>query len=306
MPETILIFHVRQARNKAKECAKAEALCLLGDLQVTALKGGPLADKGGVFWIQVPPSALEMVQGRLPRLGYTFAVDTMEFISGRCNAGRRASVEFLQWRGATYRLNRLYEEDAALLRERSPDKRLFALATESGETRLIRGYRGNGQALSRRALAVCDARLLVNLVHTVQDASFLDPFAGAGGIVLEALDSGYHVLSADIDPILRPGLERLGAAHYVTDANQLPIQTETIDAIATEPPFDTSANEAVFNSLEELYRVLKKGGNLAMLCSTQQAKGLKARAELVGLESWLTLPLNRKGIDNIVLAWRKL
>jgi len=125
-------------------------------------------------------------------------------------------------------LVRLYEEDAALLRDRAPDRRLFALQTGDGQQRLIRGYRGDGGALSRRALAVCDSRLLVNLVHASEGATFLDPFAGIGGIVLEALDSGYRVMSSDLDPILRPGLEQLGSVHYVSDACHLPIDAERV------------------------------------------------------------------------------
>ena len=38
--DDVFVFHVRQARSKAKACATAEALCLLQDLQATAPTGG--------------------------------------------------------------------------------------------------------------------------------------------------------------------------------------------------------------------------------------------------------------------------
>ncbi|MCI0353170.1 MAG: RsmD family RNA methyltransferase, partial [Acidobacteriales bacterium] len=276
--EETLIFYVRRARSKARACATAEAECLLNDLQARALSGGPLSDKGGLFWINIPNRSLEHIHARLPRLGYTYAVDWLEPLQGRSGSDRKLSSQIVSWRGCSYRLNRLYEEDATLLRDRAPDRRLFALEAKDGQTRLIRGYRGDDGSLSRRALPVCDARLLINLVHTEEGATFLDPFAGAGGIVLEALDSGYRVLSCDIDSILRPGLEKLGSTHYVTDARQLPFEAETVNIIATEPPFDEQSSEMVFSSLTEMYRVLKKDGRLAMLCASQQAEGLRQQA----------------------------
>jgi len=305
MDETLLILYIRQARSKAKACATAEALCLLQDLQAIAPIGGPLSEKSGLFWIKIPTLLLEQVRDRLPRLGYTYAVDVLEPLQEQFTSRRNASPQVVRGKGGAYRLSRLYEEDAGLLRDRAPDRRLFALETENGQSRVIRGYRGDGGALSRRALAVCDARLLVNLVHASEGARFLDPFAGVGGIVLEALDSGYRVISADVDPILRPGLERLGSTHYVADARSLPIESETVDMIATEPPFDQQADDTVIDSLTEMSRVLKRGGRLAMLCAVHQADKLRNRAEAIGLVKWLDSPLNRKGMDCVVLAWQK-
>jgi hypothetical protein len=51
-----------------------EALSLLRDLHVVAPAGGPLSEQGGVFWITAPVAALETINARLPRLGYTYAV----------------------------------------------------------------------------------------------------------------------------------------------------------------------------------------------------------------------------------------
>ena len=55
-----------------------EALCLLRDLYPAAPDSGPLAERGGVFWIALPAEALDTAVSRIPRLGYTWAVDVLE------------------------------------------------------------------------------------------------------------------------------------------------------------------------------------------------------------------------------------
>ncbi|MDQ2731344.1 MAG: RsmD family RNA methyltransferase, partial [Armatimonadota bacterium] len=303
MTETLLIFYVRTARRKAMACAVEEALLLLDDLEAAAPKGGPLGERGGLFWITLPDRSLEAAGRRFPRLGYTYAVDLLEPVHGRSGSkGERSSNE-VSWRGVTYRPMRVYEEDPALVREGAPDRRVFALEGSDGQDRLIRGYRGDGGTLSRRALAVCDARLLVNLVHTGPGAVFLDPFAGAGGVVIEAIASGYRVLSSDQDPILRPGLERLGSSHRIANAGDLPYPSGSVDVIATEPPFDPEADGVVRKAIPELHRVLTEGGKLAVLCAEGGADGLREEAEAVGFTKWFDSPLNRKGMDCVVLAW---
>ena len=79
MSETrLLIFYLRTARRKARDVAVAEALCLFRDLDALAPRGGPLSEQGGLFWISLPAAQLEPAIARLPRLGYTVAVDLLE------------------------------------------------------------------------------------------------------------------------------------------------------------------------------------------------------------------------------------
>jgi SAM-dependent methyltransferase len=297
-----LIFHIRTARSKAREAASLEALCLLRDLDAVAPSGGPLSEKGQVFWVDLPAHSLDRARDRLPRLGYTASVDLLE----PAQAGSLSRKEIVRWRRRYYSLVRIYEEDPENARERAPDRRKFMLETSDGEVRLVKGYRGNGGLLSRRGLPVYDACLLVNLVFIANEGrTLLDPFAGVGGIVLEALESGYRVVSCDTDPGLLHGLSHIGAFHHVADARQLPFRAETVDAIATEPPYDTQTGDLVNDALVEMHRVLRPGGRMAMMCARWQAEKLRQTAHSLGLENMLDLPIDRKGVDCVALAWQK-
>jgi SAM-dependent methyltransferase len=283
----------------------AEALCLLADLGATAPAGGPLGEQGGVFWIALPESARETALGRLARLGYCTAVDALAPLPGGASPrGERAAS--VRWRGVAYRVARLYEEDAGTARESAPDRRLFLIEDAAGEVRAVRGYRGDGGATSRRALPVCDARLLVNLAAPPGGGRLLlDPFAGAGGIVREAVASGCLVASADLDPVVRHGLAGLGARHCVADAASLPFRPGAFDAVATEPPYHPEALPSVLGGLREIARVLRSGGRVALLCAAAQADPLRREAAMLGLEPFLDIPIDRKGLGVAALAWRK-
>ena len=309
MNDALLIFYLRPGRRKARTVATAEALNLLRDLQVTAPAGGPLSETGGLFWVSLPWDALEIALPRLPRLGYTHAVDVLEPISeypSSFDRARDAQEQLVRWHHKLYRLVRVYNEDAEAMRERAPDRRTFLLETSEGTTRPVRGYRGDGQPSSRRGLPVCDARMLVNLVTAGPGTSLLDPFAGIGGIVIEALASGCTVTSADCDPALQAGLTHLGAHHAVADARRLPWAGETFDAIATEPPYHEEATPMLVEALREMYRVLKTGGHLAILCVPGQADVLRGEGILLGLTWYLDSPINRKGLDVVVLVGSKV
>lgn len=294
-PDALLIFHIRTARLKAREAAICEAEALLNNLAPVRQTGGPLSEQKGIFWLTIPAEALEQAEARLPHLGYTEAVDMLE------------PGDTLKWRGDRYDITRLYEADEELLRDRAPDRRIFALETSDGVIRQVRGYRGDGGQLSKRGLPVYDARLLVNLVTPSHYGlgDLLDPFAGVGGVVIEAVASGYHALSIDLDPALRFGLVQSGAAHVVGDAAHLPYPDASIGAVATEPPYDPDALPVVTQALYEIARVLKPGGKIALLCAGHQADALRQAAHLYPLKPLLDTPLDRKGLPCAVLAWCK-
>jgi hypothetical protein len=306
--EALLIFHLRPARRKARAAAIAEALGLLEDLRGFAPVGGPLSEQGGLFWIALRRDSLESAVPRFPRLGYTRAVDLLKPPAESERSGARAAdpqARLVRWRRTLYHLVRVYEEDAQAMRDAAVDRRTFLFETSGGEIRPVRGYRGDSHPLSRRGLPVCDARLLVNLVSARAGTLLLDPFAGAGGIVIEALSIGAAVVSADVDPSLRHGLTHLGARHHVADARHLPVASETFEAIATEPPYHTVAQSLVCEALREMDRVLKHTGRVAMLCAAPQADAMRGEAAALGWRSTLDTPINRKGLDTVALAWRK-
>jgi SAM-dependent methyltransferase len=258
--------------------------------------------------VSLPWDALETALSRLPRLGYTYAVDVLEPISEHPSSfdrARSAQEQQVKWHHKRYRLAHAYEEDAQAVRESAPDRRTFLLKTSAGTIRPVRGYRGDGRPSSRRGLPVCDARMLVNLVAAAPGTSLLDPFAGIGGIVIEALASGCRVTSSDCDPALQAGITYLGAHHSVADARRLPWPGETFDAIATEPPYHEEAGPMVVEALHEMYRVLKTGGRLAILCVPGQAGDLRGEGISLGLTWYLDSPINRKGLDVVVLAGSK-
>lgn len=225
-------------------------------------------------------------------------MDVLEPVAGR------ASYD-VQWRGKHYLVTNLYAEDADTAREQAPDRRVFLLELPTGEVRPVPGYRGDGQALSRRGLPVCDARLLVNLTGASEGDTILDPFAGIGGIVLAARATHRRVLSLDIDPALRFGLAQFGARHAVGDARCLPYRDASIAAIATEPPYDEDTLSMVVKSLGEMARVIQPGGRLTMLCAPAQADALRDQTHLP-LKLWLDEAVNRKGLPCVLLAWVKV
>jgi hypothetical protein len=296
---TLLIFHRRTARRKAHDAALLEAETLLADLGVQRETGGPLSDQKGVFWLSLPVAELNAAVERLPRLGYSDAVDGLESLTAK-------TADSVKWRGGHYEVARLYEADEDALREQAPDRRRFALQTSTGDVRDVTGYRGDGGQLSKRGLPVIDARLLVNLVYTAEPGTrLLDPFAGVGGILIEAVASGFQVLSGDLDPVLRFGLRNTGAAHCVFDARQLPYADNTLDVIATEPPYDPQALDAVAATLGEMARVLKPDGRITMLCVPSQASTLRQQGDVLGLVSLLDSPIDRKGLPCVILLWQK-
>jgi hypothetical protein len=276
----------------------AEALALLHDLTPSAPAGGPLADRGGVLWVELPERHLAEAVARLPRLGYSTAVDLVE--AAPAGGGRRGAGRDSGWR-----LVRLHSEDPADHREQAPDRREFPLEAGDGRVRPVRGYRGDGQALSRRGLPVCDARLLVNLVAPAGPGLLVDPFAGVGGIALAAEAAGWTAVTADRDPALRHGLGRLGAGHLVADARRLPLRASSVDAVATEPPYHPTVGPLADAVLAEVARLLRPGGATAWLCAAWQAPGLRAAAAGLGLRPALDTPVDRKGTPVVALAWRQ-
>jgi SAM-dependent methyltransferase len=263
-------------------------------------RGGPLSENRGVAWLRVPESNLPIACSRLRRLGYSDAVDLV-----RPAADPPANVRTVRWKGREIALIPVYREPDEDLRSAAPDRREFLLECGDGVIRAVAGYRGGSGPLQHRALPVIDARLLVNLVFAPARGTLLDPFAGAGGIALEARASGWTVVSLDNDATLRFGLRQLADSHAVASANAMPIASESIAAIATEPPYHPSALDSVAASIAEMARVLRRGGRVSLLISAGQAAPVRRAAVAAGLRLELEDHIDRKGASVVCLCWEK-
>jgi SAM-dependent methyltransferase len=291
---TLYVCQIRTGRSKARIPAIMEILALLDS--AIALNSGPLAEQKGVFWIGTENAD----EARFQHLGYTSRV--LKLLDTEAD-----ETEPVRWRGKTCFLKTIYEEDKDWLRNRAPDKREFLLRTHDGQVLPVQGYRGDGQHLSRRGLAPEDARLLVNLVtpHSTEAARFLDPFAGVGGLVIEAVERGWQVYSGDIDPVVQVGLRNFGADHTVMDAARLPFPAQCFDAIATEPPFHEDARGTINGLMSEFDRVLKPGSKVAVLVAAWEADVLEVSAEALGFTLLLSAEIDRKGSSNRLCLWQK-
>lgn len=125
------------------------------------------------------------------------------------------------------------------------------------------------------------ARALVNLARTPRDGTFLDPFCGVGGILLEAGLIGAKPIGVDINPDLLDGAEENLEEWEIEDYELLPedareLEIEDVDAIATDPPYGRQAStggseldDLYENSLPVLTRTLKVGGHLCITAPTE-------------------------------------
>lgn len=296
----MLVLRLRASRKKARAAATEEVASLLRDFEGRAAAGGPLSDIAGTAWVTVSSQLDEPeVASRLIHLGYS---ESVHIVAPSADDPKNA----FRWRGQEVELRCLCEESDEELRELAPDHRSFLLECGDGIVRRIQGYRGGQGVLEHRALPVVDARLLVNLCGAPSPGiALLDPFAGAGGIVIAARECGWTPMSADVDPTVRFGLAELADEHYVSDARELPIPDGTVDAVATEPPYHPSALQAVVGSVQEIARVLRPGARAAFLAGIDQRAPLRAAADRAGLDLVLDTPINRKGTDVTALVLQR-
>ncbi|WP_456368039.1 TIGR01177 family methyltransferase [Thermococcus sp.] len=122
------------------------------------------------------------------------------------------------------------------------------------------------------------SRALVNLTKAQRE--LLDPFVGAGGILIEAGLLGLKVYGVDIREEMIEGarlnLEHYGVREYelrLGDATKLEeiFEGKMFEAVATDPPYGTAAtlagrrrDELYRKALRSIYNVLEAGGRLAI------------------------------------------
>ena len=105
------------------------------------------------------------------------------------------------------------------------------------------------------------ARCLVNLSGARDGETFLDPFCGVGGIVIEASLLGCNVVGVDALSRMvrsaRKNLAHFGLNSYGLvrgDARNIPLRS--VDAIATDPPYGTGASTLKSTTKDILARFL--------------------------------------------------
>ncbi len=195
---------------------------------------------------------------------------------------RRVDVEQAVVQGLARRLGdawRLVEEDA--------DLEVWANLLGG---RLLCGLRLSDRTMRHRAYQVAHlpaslrpsvAAAMVFLTEPDAHDVFLDPLCGSGTLLAERMLAGKYeqVLGGDVAgrhvEIARQNLDGLGKAWRVSrwDARKLPLASESVDAVATNPPFGKQIGSR--QDVEQLYpavlaevaRVLKPGGRAVMLSS---------------------------------------
>ncbi|HXW84769.1 MAG TPA: methyltransferase domain-containing protein [Candidatus Binataceae bacterium] len=298
--QRLLVLRLRPSRRKARDSALAETLALVRGLGASAARGGPLSELTGIAWVTVPGQTLDAALSRLRTLGY---VESVHLVTDRDEA-HGAAVEVTRWRGREVALVPLYHEPEQSFRERAPDRRKFLLECADGVVRPITGYRGGSEALEHRALPVVDARLLVNLAAR-EGERLLDPFAGAGAVIIAARERGISAVSLDFDRALRFGLREFASCHVIGDARALPFADRSFDAVASEPPYHQSALQTVLLSITEAARVVRLGGRIALLAAESQASQIREAAARARLMPELDSRIDRKGTWVQVFCWTR-
>ncbi len=117
---------------------------------------------------------------------------------------------------------------------------------------------------------------------------FLDPFMGAGGMLLEAGTMGYLTIGLELSYWMSRGarmnLSDLTYTGYDSffwsilrcDSNKIPLKSNSIDLIVTDPPYGHSTilggqtlEELLSNVLLECYRVLKDSSRMVISIPSQ-------------------------------------
>jgi len=120
------------------------------------------------------------------------------------------------------------------------------------------------------------ARCLVNLARAKPRSLVLDPFCGAGSILLEAGDMGCRVLGSDVKAtMVRGSLRNLEYFRIsfdglvVSDARKLPFGA--VDCVVSDPPYGRasstlgkSTEELVSDFLSNVMDVLPRGGHVSL------------------------------------------
>ncbi|HEC57192.1 MAG TPA: methyltransferase domain-containing protein [Candidatus Syntrophoarchaeum butanivorans] len=155
------------------------------------------------------------------------------------------------------------------------------------------------------------ARALVNLSRLKPSERLLDPFAGTGGILLEAGLMGMVVMGLDIqEKMVRGASENLRELEHASlilgDARTLPFKDASVDGVVTDPPYGRSSKikggsiEMLYRSaLCEINRILKYG-RFAVILADRPVEEVITEAGLLLIDRY-SLRIHRSMIRWIYL-----
>lgn len=296
-PEVSYAFHFRTSRGAGgveHATARAELLAAARHLPLTIIDEHPALNR---LFVHVPPHAEDALVALMPRLGYTEALTRIvrEFGAG-VKMEHREARKIDRWLVGEYRRgdDRVVHtlvwraNDEARL-ERSPHARPFKMRID-GEVEETLSRR------QRRRLSCCDAMVMLNLARVDEQALTVDPFAGIGGIVMEARRMGLRMLCGDIARRLAPGLREVSRGlAAIWDATALPLPEDCADAVITEPPYDEGAYQDVLAAMPEIARILKPGARVVLLIDEEMAEAVLEAAETTGLRTAEQYTAHRAG-----------
>ncbi|HZJ58341.1 MAG TPA: hypothetical protein VFD89_08940 [Clostridia bacterium] len=299
----IIACRLRNSRLKAKRVAIMELFMALLPLESVFLVNGPLSDKRGFVCFMIPNCSMETLSGILSYIGYCDTFFILDFGDIKVRGDSYTGIERGTWKGRGFSVLELFRQCSETYDAQSPHNRPFVIIDGRGERRSIKGYRGDGSAMGRRALPVEDCRCLVNLAIPSNIAHLVDPFAGAGGIVYAAqyINPDVNITTVDIEPLLAPGLEMLGSKHFVEDAGQIQLP-HRYDALVTEVPFDPQATPSVLKGLKNTLGYLTPQGTASVMCSSQQFHMIEQLLVDAGMHIYCAHEINRKGTGVAIIA----
>jgi hypothetical protein len=292
----VILCALRNSRKKAKQLAILEMLYLFWDKGIGFIKNQPIGEMSGVFTLAIPKIHFKEIAASLCKAGYCDRFYRLELADTVQNS--------YSWKGQRVALTNLFTQDKNEYRNTSSHNRIFKIADKENNIITIKGYRGDGGDISRRALPVEDARCMLNLGCPEKAHTMLEPFAGAGGIVFEAKKNfpHLHITTVDIDPALAPGLGDFGDEHITGDIAAIDFGGHCFDIIVTEAPFSDTATAAVIAGLHNIFKRLNKGARVVIMCGLSQHEAIKSALRECGGHVYLEKQIDRKGTPVCILA----
>ncbi|MFH1125527.1 MAG: THUMP domain-containing protein [Candidatus Altiarchaeota archaeon] len=156
------------------------------------------------------------------------------------------------------------------------------------------------------------ARVLVNLACVGKGQKMLDPFCGAGGILLEAGMVGLKAFGWDIDGRTLEGcgknLRHFGVKAFLEKANALERHKILVDAVVTDPPYGKSSStmalspRKLYNKfVENITGNLKEDGRLVIVLPEEY----KIKSRELSLEDRFSIRVH-KSLTRVIWVFKKV